>query len=407
MSTRDLRWCHRVPLTLLLMSPFDVIASLGMDFYLPVVPKMPGILDTSEGVIQFTLTVYLVILGVGQLLCGPLSDRISRRPVLLGGAALFVLASLVLAETATASVFVGARIVQAIGASAMLVATFATVRDAFGKDPKSSTTIYSLLGAILSFVPAIGPFLGAMVSNAFGWRAIFLVLAGGALVAGTHATMRWPETRPIGAVRRTTYLPMLRNLRFWTFTLGYSAAMGSFFVYFSTSSHVLIDQAGLSEITFSLAFGSAAAVMIATTRAVGWMVPRWGISGCLLRGMGCLYIGGILLAFGQVSLGPSFLGFVIPMWLISVGIVVTCAVTANGALGAFDDMAGAAVALYSSLQSVIAGLVGTTVITLLGSDSGWPLAVYAIGMATSCAIAHAILQHRSGSQQDTVATPAI
>lgn len=57
MFPRDLRWSHRIPMTLLLMSPFDVIASLGMDFYLPVVPKMPSILDTSHDVIQFTLTI--------------------------------------------------------------------------------------------------------------------------------------------------------------------------------------------------------------------------------------------------------------------------------------------------------------------------------------------------------------
>ncbi|MGB3330008.1 MAG: hypothetical protein WBA46_13695 [Thermomicrobiales bacterium] len=88
-----------------------------------------------------------------------------------------------------------------------------------------------------------------------------------------------------------------------------------------------------------------------------------------------------------------------------IQITLTSAVTANGALGTFDDMAGSAVALYSSLQSLIAGVVGTLTIAVLGDDTGWPLAVDAMAMAILCASAHAILQRRSGSQQ-AVAEPA-
>ncbi|WP_415289365.1 MFS transporter [Brevundimonas sp. S1H14] len=124
-------WTYSLPVALLLLAPFNILASLGMDIYLPVVPAMPGILGTSSEVVQLTLTLYMIMLGVGQVVFGPLSDRLGRRPVLILGAIIFVITSFALAGTSSAGLFVLLRLVQAIGASAMLVALFATIRDVY------------------------------------------------------------------------------------------------------------------------------------------------------------------------------------------------------------------------------------------------------------------------------------
>ena len=78
-----------------MLSPFDLLASLGMDMYLPAVPFMPNALGTTASTIQLTLTTYLVMIGAGQLLFGPLSDRLGRRPVLLGGGLAYVAAKFI------------------------------------------------------------------------------------------------------------------------------------------------------------------------------------------------------------------------------------------------------------------------------------------------------------------------
>jgi MFS transporter, DHA1 family, chloramphenicol/florfenicol resistance protein len=87
-------WRYSLVATLLLLSPFDLLASLAMDMYLPVVPVMPDVLGTTPETVQLTLTVALIVIGAGQLLFGPLSDRLGRRPVLLAGALIYVAASL-------------------------------------------------------------------------------------------------------------------------------------------------------------------------------------------------------------------------------------------------------------------------------------------------------------------------
>ncbi|NEJ70834.1 CmlA/FloR family chloramphenicol efflux MFS transporter [Rhizobium phaseoli] len=368
------RWTYSVPAALLLMAPFDTLASLAMDIYLPVVPVMPAALGTSPAVIQLTLSLYMLVLGAGQIVFGPISDRVGRRPVLLAGAALFAASSFLLAASSSAPLFVVMRLLQAVGASALMVATFATVRDVYAGRPESST-IYGLLGSILSFVPALGPIAGALIANHFGWRAIFLTIGLLSVAALFNAFMRWHETRP-AATAKIALRPILTSLPFWVYTSGFSTAMGAFFVFFSTAPRILIGKAGFSGIGFSFAFATVALVMIVTARFAKRFVLRWGIAGSLARGMAMLLFGAVLLAFGELLLQPSLISFVGPMWIIAIGIVLATAVTANGALEAFGDMAGTAVALYSCVQSIIVSIPGTLFVLLLGGDSAWPLVGY-------------------------------
>lgn len=380
-DSKSLSWNHSVPTALLLMAPFDLLASLAMDIYLPVVPTLPGVLNTSPAVVQLTLSLYMAVLGVGQMVFGPISDRIGRRRVLLTGAFLFALASFLLALTSDAVAFVGLRLLQAVGASAALVATFATVRDVYAERPESAV-IYSLFSAMLAFVPALGPIAGALLMQRFGWRAIFITLGILSTAALLQALPRWHETRPDqGQHRRPALRSILSSATFWTYTLGFSAAMGSFFVFFSTAPRVLIGQVGFSELEFSLAFATAALAMILTTRFAKRFVAMWGLAGSLTRGMGLLLLGAALLTAGQLLATPSFWTFVAPMWLIAAGIVFSVSVTANGALQAFGDVAGTAVALYFCIQSLVVGILGTLMVVLLNGDTAWPLVGYATLMA--------------------------
>ncbi|GEO82353.1 chloramphenicol/florfenicol efflux MFS transporter FloR [Pararhodospirillum oryzae] len=381
MTSKRSTWACTLPAALLLMAPFDILASLAMDIYLPVVAAMPGILNTTPSMIQLTLSLYMVMLGVGQVIFGPISDRIGRRPILLAGGALFIVASLGAAGSSTAAAFVAFRLLQAVGASAALVATFATVRDVYARRPEG-VVIYGLFSSILAFVPALGPIAGALIAEFLGWRAIFLTLAALALPALLHAGFRWEETRPLDATtKHRSVLPVFASPDFWVYTLGLSAAMGTFFVFFSTAPRVLTGQAGYSEIGFGFSFATVAFVMIATSRFAKSFVARWGVAGCVARGMALLLGGAILLGIGQVSGVPSFLTFIVPMWVMAVGIVFTASVTANGALARFDHIAGSAVAFYFCIQSLIVSIVGTLAVRLLNGDTAWPVICYATMMA--------------------------
>lgn len=375
MSDRRPAWGHSLPVTVWLMAPFDLLASLAMDIYLPALPLMPAALGTSPTVVQWSLTMYLLGLGLGQLLFGPVADRVGRRPVLLGGGLVFAVASCLLALTMSATGLLAFRLLQALGASAALVATFATVRDVYA-GREESTTIYGVFSAMLAFVPALAPVAGALIVAGLGWRWIFGCLALLTLPPLVHAGLRWPETRPACVPAPGATLAILQTGRFWRYTLAFGTAMGTFFVFFSIAPHVLIVGAGYSGLRFSLAFATVALVMIATARFAARCAARWGIDGCVRRGMGLLLAGaGALVACA--GLGPAgFATLVLPMWVMAVGIVLTVSVTANGALAGFDDHAGTAVAFYFAGQSVIVGVLGTAAVLAFGAGNVWPLAVY-------------------------------
>lgn len=379
-------WSYSLTAALALLIPFNLLASLGMDIYLPIVPAMPAILGTSASVVQMTLTLYMIMLGVGQVLFGPVSDRIGRRPVLVIGVVLLIAATLGLAATSSASTFLTLRVVQAFGASAMLVAVFATIRDVYAEKPESGA-IYSLMNAMLSFVPALGPIAGALIAEALGWRWIFWLLA---LTTGAVAILvipNWPETH-IRRERTVTVgaLDILKSRAFWAYTVAFGTAMGTFFVFFSTAPRVLIEQAGMSELGFSIVFATVAAVMIAASRFTPGFVAKWGTAGCVFRGLMLIFSAALLLMLRQFGWSNSVVLFIAPMWIGALGIVMIGSVTANGALRDFGDAAGIAVALHFCGQSVIVGLVGTAFIVMLGGSTAFPLVGYMAFMSVVAAV---------------------
>ncbi|WP_447906412.1 CmlA/FloR family chloramphenicol efflux MFS transporter [Stenotrophomonas sepilia] len=387
------RWAHSLPSALVLMAPFDILASLAMDIYLPVVPLMPSALDASPARVQLTLSIYLLVLGLGQLLFGPLSDRIGRRPVLLLGALLFAVASFALALSSNSGIFLAWRTVQAIGASAALVATFATVRDVYADAPQGAS-LYGLFASMLAFVPALGPMLGALVAAAAGWRAIFVLLGVLGLIAVLRAQRQWQETRPAG--RRDAGPALQRILRsgaFWVYTLGFSAAMGTFFVFFSIAPRVLVERMQYSQITFSLAFATVALVMILTSRVAKTFIARWAVPGTFVRGL-CVMVVGVLVIALAAKLPRSFASVVLPMWGIAVGLVMVVSVAANGALSEFADASGTAVALYYAMQSLLVACFGTLATVLLPGDTVWPLVAYGLLLPVASLVAAAMLRGR-------------
>ncbi|ATE99575.1 MULTISPECIES: CmlA/FloR family chloramphenicol efflux MFS transporter [Phaeobacter] len=379
-------WSYSLTAALALLIPFNLLASLGMDIYLPVVPAMPANLGTSASVVQMTLSLYMIMLGVGQVLFGPISDRVGRRPVLVIGVGLFITATLGLAATSFAPAFVALRVVQAVGASAMLVAVFATIRDVYAEKPESGA-IYSLMNAMLSFVPALGPIAGALIADALGWRWIFWLLALTTIAVAITVIPNWPETRTrqertvtVGA------LDILKSRAFWAYTVAFGTAMGTFFVFFSTAPRVLIEMAGMSELGFSIVFATVAAVMIAASRFAPGFVARWENPGCVFRGLALIFSAALLLMLRQFGWPNSVALFIVPMWIGALGIVMIGAVTANGALSDFGDAAGTAVALHFCGQSVIVGLVGTAFIVLLGGSTAFPLVGYMAFMSVVAAV---------------------
>lgn len=307
-----------------------------------------------------------------------------RRPVLLGGGLAYVVASMGLALTSSAEVFLGLRILQACGASACLVSTFATVRDIYA-GREESNVIYGILGSMLAMVPAVGPLLGALVDMWLGWRAIFAFLGLGMIAASAAAWRFWPETRVqrVAGLQWSQLLLPVKCLNFWLYTLCYAAGMGSFFVFFLHCARTNDGQARCVSAWLQPAVrhsGNCHGVYGSFYGACD--TQSEGSPSVLRMGMGCLIAGAVLLAITEIWASQSVLGFIAPMWLVGIGVATAVSVSPNGALRGFDHVAGTVTAVYFCLGGVLLGSIGTLIISLLPRNTAWPVVVYCLTLAT-------------------------
>ncbi|MGO4263890.1 MFS transporter, partial [Lysobacter sp. TAB13] len=168
-------------------------ASISTDLYLPAMPEMASALRADSGLIELTVSGFLIGFSLGQLFWGPISDRYGRRRPVAIGLVLFVIGSAGCAFAGSAEAMIGWRIVQAVGACAGVVLGRAMVRDLY--DGARTAQMLSTLMTVMAIAPLLGPLLGGQILTLAGWRAIFLVLVALGLAA-LAAVLMLPETLP-------------------------------------------------------------------------------------------------------------------------------------------------------------------------------------------------------------------
>ncbi len=209
---------------------------------MPALPVAARNLDVSSGTIQLTLTLYLIGLAGGQLLYGPLSDRIGRRPALLGGLVLYAAGSLACAAAPGVASLIVARVVQAIGGCSGLVLGRAILRDV--SSPREAAAKLALLNLFQSVAPASAPLVGGLLATFLGWRAIFLLLATIGLVTLAATLRTLPETNQarstgggLGSMLRS-YRRLLGLPEFRALAIGGACSTTCFFAFLSAAPFI-------------------------------------------------------------------------------------------------------------------------------------------------------------------------
>lgn len=215
-------------LTLVLLSG---IGALSMNVFLPSLPGMARYFGVDYSLMQLSVTSYLAGSAVVQLVVGPISDRYGRRPVMLAGLALFLVATLGTLLAPTAGWFLAFRVMQA-AVSTGLVLSRAVVRDMVAGDAAASRIGYVTMG--MSVIPMMAPILGGLLDEAFGWQANFAMLALAGTIALAIAWLDMGETARGGLPMRDQlrgYPLLARSPAFWGYALSATFASGAFFAY--------------------------------------------------------------------------------------------------------------------------------------------------------------------------------
>ncbi|MFN8622312.1 MAG: multidrug effflux MFS transporter [Chloroflexota bacterium] len=353
-----------------LIGALSAFAPLSIDMYLPALPAMATELGTSAAIIGLTLTACLIGLAAGQLVAGPLSDRLGRRRPLLVGLVVYTLASLLCVVAADATQLIALRAVQGMAGAAGIVISRAVVRDLH--TGSALARFFALTMLVNGLAPILAPLIGGQLLLFTSWRGVFLVLAAIGAVLFLAVLLRLRESLPV-ANRRTgglaelgrTFRLLLTDRRFVGYAVAAALSFTAMFSYISSSPFVLQDLFGMSPQTFSLVFACNALGVVVLGQVSGVLVGRVPPRRIMVSGQCLQVLGGAILVISAAT-GAGLPGILLGYFLIvaSIGLVqpnsMALALADHAAhAGAASAILGAASYLIASLLAPLTGLGGT------------------------------------------------
>ncbi len=345
---------------LVTLGALSAFGPLSLDLYLPALPQLGRDLGTTEALAQLTMSMCLVGLALGQLLAGPLSDRVGRRVPLLIGVGAYAVTSLLCALAPGIWSLIGLRLVQGLAGAAGLVIARAIVRDLF--DGAAAARVYSMLMIVSGLAPVAAPLAGAQLSRFMDWRGLFVSLSViGVLLflvaLGVRETLA-PAARHSGGLGATgrQFAVLARDRSFIGFCLMMSLSSCTLFTYIALSSFVFQQEYGVDPRLFSVIFAVNSVGIVLAGNVNGLLVGRFGPRGMLAAGLLVCTVGSV------VALGGVAAGWGLPVLLPGLFLMVSSGgvVSPNGsalALTPHGERAGTA----SALMGVLGWLAGAVV----------------------------------------------
>lgn len=390
----------------LLLTALVAFGPVSTDLYLPSLPAMTRAFDTTVSMVQLTLSVFTAGFAVAMLVYGPLSDRFGRRPVLLGGTVLYVLATLVCLFAPSIEALLAGRFLQALGACAGPVLGRAVVRDVYTRE--EAARMLSYMASAMALAPAVAPLIGGFLHATFGWQSNFVVLTvfGVLITVATWALLRETNAhRDPHALRPArlayNYITLVKSRAFMGHTFCVSLAFGGLFSFISGSSFVVIDVLGVDPELFGFAFMAVVGGYITGAFGGGRLTGRIGIERMLFVGSAiCAVAGttGMVLAWSGIQTIPAVIG---PIVLYFLGAALVMPNGTAGAIGPFPRMAGVASSLLGFLQMGTGSLAGYLVGLLHdGTTRVMTTSIGLMGLATLAVFLLAVRGHREAEERE-------
>jgi DHA1 family bicyclomycin/chloramphenicol resistance-like MFS transporter len=367
-----------------------------------VVPALPGLvtrLASDTGTVQLILSLYLLSLATAQLLLGPLSDRFGRRPVVLAGLALSVVASLAAIAASSIGALIGARVVQAIGASTGIVIGRAIIRDLFERD--RAAAMIGLVTTAMVIAPMVAPMIGGILDTAFGWEAIFLFLAVFSGAVLLWAVFVLPETRPARVAQSPGMLiqewrALIGSAKFHGYVLCGALGSASFFTFLGGGPYVVVTLMGRSSAEFGVWFAVTSLGYMSGNFTASRLSQRFGVDAMIVIGIVFQLIGAgltALLVAIMPEAGPAII--FLPQLVISFGNGLLLPNAIAGAISVRPQAAGAAAGMTGFAQMAI-GAASTQIVSiaLAGSSSAMPMAWMMVIVAIATGVAYGALVRR-------------
>lgn len=376
---------------ILILGALSTISPFSIDMYLPGFPAIADDLHTSIAQVELSLTAYLVGIAAGQLLYGPLLDRFGRKLPLYIGMAVYIIASLGCAMTSSIHALITMRFLQALGGCAGMVAAQTLVRDLF---PVNKTAqAFSSLTLVIAVSPMIAPTVGGYVTVAFGWEAIFVILAILAALIICSIYFVLPEGRKADASMSLKPLAVIKNFynvlrepQFIVYASAGGVAMAAPFAFIAGSSDVFMNQYHVSEKQYGWIFATIAAAIIGSTQLNHILLKRFRSEQLIRVTLIYQTVVGIFLVAGTWYHWFNEYALIAVMFVFLAGQGITGPNTTALSLAPFSRRTGSAASLLGSFRMAIGGLV-SAIVSALHNNTAMPM----IGVMVACGVVGLII----------------
>lgn len=354
----------------------SMLMPLSIDMYLPAMPGIAMDFNVSDGMIQLTLSAYIIGFAVGQLFYGPMTDSLGRKPVIIGGVLVFAVAAAGCALAQTAEQLILLRSIHGLAAASASVVISALMRDLFNKEEFSR--MMSFVTLVMTIAPLMAPIIGGFLLIWFSWPAIFWVLGATALLVVIMVKFCIPETLHKEKRQKFSLMTTLRNFaslfrhrRIISYMLSSAFSFAGMFSFLSAGPFVYIDLNGVSPQNFGYYFALNIVCLFIMTTINSRNVRRMGAVKMLRLGLTVQFVMGIWLVFAQAS-GLGFWALVLGVagYMGSISMISSNAMAV--VLEDFPHMAGTAASLAGTLRFSVGAAVGG-LLALMTSDTAWPM----------------------------------
>lgn len=343
------------------------LGPMSLALFTPAMPTIVTAFGSSEQMVKLSLSLYFAGFAFAQLIAGPLSDGLGRRPVTLGFLAIYCAASAAALVAPSIEWLIAARFIQGVGAAVGVAISRAVVRDLFTHE--RSARIMNLIGLILGVAPALAPTVGGLTLELFGWHAIFLVMlvAGAAIAFVVHKQLLETVVRDPRRIQPralvTSYATILRNRYFLYSALIIGGATGALYAQATALPFILMTRVGLTPSQFGVGMLMQSGFFVAGNIVVRQAMRRFGAARLVPVGLLFTALGVTSLFVSLHVAEPTFLRVMLPIALATFGLPFIFPAISTASLAPFPQMAGAASAMAGFFQ-MGTGLLGGLAISL-------------------------------------------
>ncbi len=373
---------------IILLGALTALGPFTIDLYLPAFPLLREDFHTTDAAIQLTLTGTMIGFALGQLVIGPLSDKVGRRVPLLAVTALHVLASVAAAFAPTLELLAVARVLMGVGAAAGGVVAMAIVRDLFGG--RRLVVMLSRLSLVSGVAPVVAPLIGSALLAVMPWRGIFVVLAVYGLVMLVSAIALVPETLPPArrSERGTTtvwqrYRSVFSDRVFIGVLIIGTMTFSGVFSYLSSSSFLFQESYGFDAQQYGLLFAANSLGLVVGVQTAARLAARYGPQWVLAFSTAVLVAAAIAIIVADQA-GLGLWGTVVPLFVFMTACGFTFPCVQVLALDRHGKAAGTAASILGAANFGVAGLISPAV-GLISRGTGITATTMAIVMV-ACAV---------------------